>query len=206
MKKLPNVTKKELLPQMSELKDSDMIKKALVIAAKAHEGQKRDSGASYIEEHIFYATLLLHELFSKEEDLETLAVLALLHDTVEDTKVKIGQIRREFGDEIADVLLLLSKNAGEEREAKTPEEKYLLTQNYLARLSENRSAVIIKMVDRIANTNCIVDDNVLKKPRKYKRYIKEVRNLYIPLAKKYNFTEIVKILESEIDRIEKFFY
>lgn len=205
MKKLPKVTKKELLSQMSELKDSDIVRKALVIATKAHEGQKRDSGALYTEEHIYYATSLLHELFSKEEDLETLTVLALLHDTIEDTKVKIGQIRRELGDEIADVLLLLSKNEEEEREAKTPEEKYLLNQNYLARLSENRSAVIIKMVDRIANISCIVDDTVLKKPAKYKRYVKEVKNLYIPLAKKYNFTKIVKILESEIDRIEKFF-
>lgn len=190
---------------MSELKDSDTIRKALVLATKAHKGQKRESGASYIEEHIFYATSLLYELFSKEENLETLTVLALLHDTVEDTEVKIGQIRREFGDEIADIILLLSKNGEEEREAKTPEEKYLLTQNYLAQLSGNRSAVIIKMVDRIANTNCIVDDTVLKKPAKYKRYIKEVKNLYVPLAKKYNFTKIVKILESEIDRIEKFF-
>lgn len=205
MKKLPRVTKKELLTQMSELKDSDMVKRAIVIATKAHEGQKRDSGVLYIEEHIFYATLLLHELFSKEEHLETLTVLALLHDTIEDTKVKIGQIKKEFGDEIADVLLLLSKNEKEEGEAKTPEEKYLLNQNYLAQLSENRSAVIIKMVDRIANTNCIIDDNVLKKPEKYKRYVKEVKNLYIPLAKKYNFTKVVKILESEIDRVEKFF-
>ena len=206
MTKLPNVSKKDLLTRMSELKYSDIVKKALKLVEKAHKGQTRDSGASYIEEHIYYATFLLFDLFSKENDLEKLAVITLLHDTVEDTDVKIGQIRKEFGDEIADIIELLSKTPEEEEQSMTPEEKYLVTQNYLGRLSENRLAVIVKMVDRIANVNCIVEQTVLKKPEKYKRYLREVKNLYIPLAKKYNFKKVVKIFESEIDRIEKFFF
>lgn len=190
---------------MSELKHSDVIRKALVLVEKAHKGQTRDSGASYIEEHIYYATYLLLDLFKREVNLEQLVVMTLLHDVVEDTDVKIGQIQKEFGDEIADVIKLLSKTPEEEEQSMTPEEKYLVTQNYLGRLSENRSAVIVKMVDRIANINCIIEPTVLKKPEKYKRYIREVKNLYIPLAKKYNFTKIVKLFESEIDRIEKYF-
>lgn len=190
---------------MSELKHSDMIRKAVEVVEKAHNGQTRDSGASYIEEHIYYATYLVYTLFRKEKNLEELVVMTLLHDIVEDTDVKIGQIRKEFGDTVADVVQLLTKTPEEEEQSMTPEEKYLVTQNYLGRLSENRSAVIVKMVDRIANVNCIVEQTALKKPEKNKRYIREVKNLYIPLAKKYNFTKIVKIFESEIDRIEKFF-
>lgn len=205
MKKLPRVTKKELLEQMSELKDSDTVKKALAIVAKVHNGQTRDSGASYIEEHIYYATSLLHELFGNEKEIEKLTVLTLLHDTVEDTNIKISKIRGEFGDEIAGIIDLLSKSPEEETQAISSEEKYLVTQNYLARLSANRSAVIVKMVDRIANINSIVDVTVHKKLCKYRRYVEEVKNLYLPLAKKYNFRKIVKIFEAEVDRIEKFF-
>lgn len=205
MKQLPRVSKKDLLTQMSELKHSDMVEKALQIVAKAHKGQIRDSGVSYLEEHIYYASSLLLRLFSREPELEKLLVITLLHDTVEDTDIKIGQIRKEFGDEIGDTILLLSKTPEEEDQSLTVEEKYLVTQNYLSRLSENRLAVIVKIVDRISNINCIVEQTVLKKPEKYKRYLQEVNNLYIPLAKKYNFKKIVKIFEGEIDRIEKYF-
>ncbi len=205
MKKLPRVTKKDLLSQMSELKYSDIVKKAISIAEKGHHGQFRDSGAPYIEEHIYYASSLLCELFRKEDDLERLLVTTLLHDVVEDADVKIGELRKEFGDKIADTILLLSKTPEEEGQGMTQEEKYVVTQNYLRRLSENRDAVIVKVIDRISNINCIVEDTVLKKPEKYKRYIREVKNLYIPLAKKYNFRKIVKIFEGEVDRIERYF-
>ena len=205
MKKLPRVSKKDLLKHVSELKDSDIVAKALSIAEKGHKGQYRDSGAPYVEEHIYYATYLLYELFRKEKGLEKLLVLALLHDVIEDTDVKIGKLRKEFGDEIADTILLLSKTPEEEEQGMSQEEKYVVTQNYLRRLSENRGAIIVKVIDRISNINCIVEDTVLKKPEKYKRYIREVKNLYIPLAKKYNFAKIVKIFEAEVDRIEKYF-
>lgn len=190
---------------MSELKDSDMVKKALILAEKGHKDQFRDSGVSYVEEHIYYAAYLLNELFSKEKQFEKLFVITLLHDIIEDTHIKIAQLRKEFGNEITDIIILLSKTPDEEARGMTPEEKYLVTQNYLARLSENRDAVIVKVVDRIANINCIVQGTVLKKPEKYKRYLREVKNLYIPLAKKYNFKKIVKIFEKEVDRIERYF-
>lgn len=205
MKKLPRVSKKDLLKHVSELKDSDIVAKALSIAEKSHKGQYRDSGAPYVEEHIYYAAYLLYELFRKEKSLEKLLVLTLLHDVIEDTDVKIGKLRKEFGDEIADTILLLSKTPEEEEQGMSQEEKYVVTQNYLRRLSENRDAILVKVIDRISNINCIVEDTVLKKPEKYKRYIREVKNLYIPLAKKYNFAKIVKIFEAEVDRIEKYF-
>jgi len=190
---------------MSELKYSDEVKKALEIGAKAHEWQVRDAGGKYLNEHIYYVTSLLYEGFKKDKDIENLLIIALLHDSVEDGGVKVSFLEKVFGKEIAYTVSLLSKTPEEEDDSLTQDQKYIVTQNYLNRLSENRSAVIVKMYDRIANMNSITRDTVALKPEKYMRYLKETKNLYIPLAKKYGFKKIVSTLESEVDRIEKLF-
>jgi len=205
MKLLPFVTKKDLLTQMSEIKNSDKVKKALEIATKAHKGQVRDGGGKYLNEHIYYVTSLLYEGFKNDKDIEDLVVSALLHDSVEDGGIKVSFIEKTFGKDIADTISLLSKTPEEEKQSQTQDQKYMVTQNYLNRLSENRWAVIVKMYDRIANVNSIIRDTVVLKPEKYMRYLKETKNLFIPLAKKYDFKIIVSTLESEVDRIEKLF-
>lgn len=205
MKLLPFVTKKDLLTQMSEIKNSDKVKKALEIATKAHKGQVRDGGGKYLNEHIYYVTSLLYEGFKNDKDIEDLVVSALLHDSVEDGGIKVSFIEKTFGKDIADTISLLSKTPEEEKQSQTQDQKYMVTQNYLNRLSEDRWAVIVKMYDRIANVNSIIRDTVVLKPEKYMRYLKETKNLFIPLAKKYDFKIIVSTLESEVDRIEKLF-
>jgi len=205
MKLLPFVTKKDLLTQMSEIKNSDKVEKALEIATKAHKGQIRDGGGKYLNEHIYYVTSLLYEGFKNDKDIEDLVVLALLHDSVEDGGIKVSFIEKTFGKDIADTISLLSKTPEEEEQSQTQDQKYMVTQNYLNRLSENRWAVIVKMYDRIANVNSITKDTVALKPEKYMRYLKETKNLFIPLAKKYDFKKIVSTFESEVDRIEKLF-
>lgn len=205
MKLLPFVAKKDLLIQMSEIKNSDKVKKALEIATKAHKGQVRDGGGKYLNEHIYYVTSLLYEGFKNDKDIEDLVVSALLHDSVEDGGIKVSFIEKTFGKDIADTISLLSKTPEEEKQSQTQDQKYMVTQNYLNRLSEDRWAVIVKMYDRIANVNSIIRDTVVLKPEKYMRYLKETKNLFIPLAKKYDFKKIVSTFESEVDRIEKLF-
>ena len=206
MKLLPFVTKKDLLTQMSELKYSDKVKKALETATKAHKGQIRDAGGKYLNEHIYYVTSLLYEGFKNDKDIEDLVVSALLHDSVEDGGITVSFIEKTFGKDIADTISLLSKTPEEEEQSQTQDQKYMVTQNYLNRLSENRWAVIVKMYDRIANVNSITKDTVALKPEKYMRYLKETKNLFIPLAKKYDFKKIVSTFESEVDRLEELFH
>ncbi|MGI6484649.1 MAG: HD domain-containing protein [Candidatus Dojkabacteria bacterium] len=205
MKTLPSLTKKDLLTQLSEINDSDRLKKALEIAAKGHEGQLRDGGGKYLNEHIYYVTSLLYEGFKNDKDIENLVVLALLHDSVEDGGIKVSFLEKVFDKYIADTVSLLSKTPKEEDDSLTQDQKYMVTQNYLNRLSRSRGAVIVKLYDRIGNLNCTVRDTIALKPEKYMRYLKETKNLFIPLAKKYDFKKIVSTLESEVDRIEKLF-
>ena len=67
------------------------------MAAHWHAGQKRQSGDPYITHPLAVATILA-ELGMNHETL----CAALLHDTVEDTPYTLAELRREFGDDIAD--------------------------------------------------------------------------------------------------------
>ena len=189
---------------MAEIKNSDKVKKAMEIAQNAHKSQVRDGGGSYLTEHIYYLTSLIYADYKNDPRVEDLVIISLLHDSVEDGEVSLLYLKELFGEGISDIIGLLSK-PNDDDDAKTQEEKYLTNQNYLHNMSSNEEAIIVKLYDRLANINCIMEDNVVLKPDKYKRYVLEVRNLFIPLAKKYKFSKILTEYEKEVDRIEKLF-
>jgi GTP pyrophosphokinase len=84
------------LPEQYTAVDRELIQRAYQFAESAHEGQKRLSGEPYITHCLAVAAILA--------DLRVPPVIiaaGLLHDTVEDTKVTLEDIRAEFGDEIA---------------------------------------------------------------------------------------------------------
>lgn len=205
MERRPKVTKVELLKQLSEIKNSDNIRKALNLASRVHEEQFREGGGSYLTEHVYLVTSLLFDDYKNDPNIVDLVTISLLHDVVEDGGVKITEIKNLFGDKISESVALLSKTDEEDNPSLSQDEKYIVTQNYLLRLSENNNAVIVKLFDRLANINSILEDSVILKHEKYERYIKETKNLFIPLAKRYNYSKIVKKFQEEIDRIEKLF-
>ncbi|MBN9170199.1 MAG: bifunctional (p)ppGpp synthetase/guanosine-3',5'-bis(diphosphate) 3'-pyrophosphohydrolase, partial [Microbacterium sp.] len=76
--------------------DLSIIERAYAVADKAHAGQKRQSGEPYITHPLAVAQILA------DLGLGPKAIAAaLLHDTVEDTGYALGDIRPEFGDEVA---------------------------------------------------------------------------------------------------------
>src|SRR6266566_2997045 len=76
--------------------DRDLIRRAFLFAANAHEGQQRRSGEDFVL-HPWGAAKICAQL---RLDDETIAA-ALLHDVVEDTDVELDGVRAEFGDEVA---------------------------------------------------------------------------------------------------------
>lgn len=86
----------EELPAKYLPADQDLIKRAYKFAKKAHKRQKRASGENYINHCVAVAGMLTDMRVPP-------AVIAagLLHDTVEDTKVTLEEIQKEFGDEIS---------------------------------------------------------------------------------------------------------
>lgn len=79
------------------------VDRARVIASIAHRDQKDKAGKPY----------LLHLLAVAEKvETEQEKVVALLHDTVEDSHITVSFIRDMFGKEVADAVDLLTHKEG----------------------------------------------------------------------------------------------
>lgn len=84
--------------------DTKLIMKAYNYAVEHHGDQKRRSGEPYII-HPLNVAYILAELGLDEATI----CAALLHDVVEDTDATDADLRREFSDEIADMVAGVTK-------------------------------------------------------------------------------------------------
>jgi GTP diphosphokinase / guanosine-3',5'-bis(diphosphate) 3'-diphosphatase len=89
----------EALPATYTDADRELVSRAYRVAEKAHAPQKRASGEPYIN-HCLSVAGILAEMYVPP------AVIAagLLHDTVEDTPITLDDLRRDFGEEIANLV------------------------------------------------------------------------------------------------------
>ena len=87
----------ERLESVYSGKDLELCYKAHDFAKKAHEKQKRASGEDYFIHPCTVAKILV----DLGLDSATVAA-AFLHDVLEDTPVSEGDIKKEFGEELAD--------------------------------------------------------------------------------------------------------
>ena len=158
-----------LTPQLHEQQIAQ-IHHAYQIARVAHAGQTRDEGTPYIVHPVRVAVSLADELHLYSP---TLICSALLHDVIEDSDVTRADIGRMFGDEIAEVVWLLTKL----------EEVSL--REYLARIeaASETGAPIVKLCDRLDNLRSVVHSPKLEKKR---RVIRTTEELYLPLAARTN--------------------
>lgn len=125
---------------------------AIKLAVVAHDGQVDKGGKPYI----------LHPLTVAEfVDNDDLRILAVLHDTVEDTDVTNDDIRSQFGDRIADALDHLTHRQGESYD------------EYIDRVSEDPMAIKVKLADLKNNMDLSrIQD---PKPEDYRRIDKYAR-------------------------------
>src|SRR2546422_9908267 len=84
--------------------DLDLVSRAYRVSTQPHRGQKRESGDDFVSHSVAVATILADQ----QMDTTTIAA-ALLHDVVEDSNVSVDDIRRDFGNEIADLVDGLTK-------------------------------------------------------------------------------------------------
>lgn len=136
--------------------------KALNIAVKQHNGQMRKSGEAYISHPIRIANALI----SLGVINETVIILALLHDTLEDTKLTREEIRYTFGETIERQLLLLTKT------------KIKSTEEYYHAIAEDAEVAIINIADRCHNVSTMY----FFTPAKTHEYIFETEKFVIPLC------------------------
>ena len=125
--------------------DLELLEKAYDFAAIHHEGQVRRSGIPYIQ-HCLAVTCILAKL-----RLDTMTLVAgLLHDTVEDTTVTLEDLRREFGDAVADIVDGVTKIG--EFEFQSPEEHHAENwRKMLLAIARDLRVILIKLADRLHN-------------------------------------------------------
>ncbi|MEA3293065.1 MAG: RelA/SpoT family protein [Patescibacteria group bacterium] len=159
--------------------DFELIKKAYLLAKKAHKGQKRMSGEDYIIHPLWTA----HHL-AELKSTSTMIAAGLLHDVAEDTEIPIEVIKKEFGEEIAFLVEGVSKLGkikyhGVEREVEN------LRKLFLA-MAEDIRVIIIKFCDRLHNLETL---QYLPK-NKQKRIALEALEIYSPIAHRLGIGEI----------------
>ena len=119
-----------------------MYKKALEFATRKHIGHKRRNGDNYI----------IHPIrVSQEVNNIRQKVIALLHDTLEDTDTTFEEIEKEFGKEVADAVECLTHYENE------PYDKYIL------RVKKNVDAVAVKIADIADNLSDSPSDKAIKR-------------------------------------------
>lgn len=167
----------------SEERDKILLERAYLVAELAHKGQTRDDGTPYFEHPKRVAESVL-----KYEENILAQVLALLHDTLEDTNVDYEYLKKYFGY-IADEVLVLTKKEGVD------------FQIYLKSILEFPSAdpIIVKMLDRIDN---IKDLKNCPDKNKIKKYIKETEDIFIPMLENEEYKLDRSFQKIKIDLVE----
>ncbi|NQU83909.1 MAG: bifunctional (p)ppGpp synthetase/guanosine-3',5'-bis(diphosphate) 3'-pyrophosphohydrolase [Parcubacteria group bacterium] len=169
--------------------DLDLIRLAYDFAEKAHEGQKRESGADYFEHPLATAQILA------EMKLNTPIVIAgLLHDVPEETSYTIEDLKENFGSEIAGMV---------KRITKLGKLKYRGIERYVENLRKMFMAiaydvrvVFIKFADRLHNLKTL---DALP-PDKQKRIALESMEIFAPIANRLGMGKIKGELEDEAFR------
>ena len=129
--------------------DPKKLTKAYAFAVKAHENQKRDSGDPYSNHPIAVASILT-ELKLDSATITT----GLLHDTIEDTYATYETIKKEFGQEIADLVDGVTKISVFENKATTNSKAENFRKLILA-TSKDIRVLLVKLADRLHNMRTI---------------------------------------------------
>jgi len=165
--------------------DTAGLEKAYRLAAEAHKEQFRLSGEPYMM-HPLHVAMILADMQMDMVCLES----GLLHDTVEDTKTSLEEIRKQFGDEVArcvDGVTKLSKlhlYSREERQAES------VRKMLLAMVNDIR-VIIVKLADRLHNMRTL---DALPRERQH-RIAQETLEIYAPIAHRLGMGKIRGELE-----------
>ena len=167
-------------------KKVEMIERAFRFAKAAHSGVRRRSGEPYILHPIAVA-----KIASQEIGLGSTSICAaFLHDVVEDTDYTTEDIRRQFGDKIAQLVEGLTKISG----GIFGDRASLQAENYrklLLTMSEDIRVVLIKMADRLHNMRTLG----AQPPAKQYKIAGETLYIYAPLAHRLGLFAIKTELE-----------
>lgn len=160
----------------------DFLRKAFALGERYHRKQTRkQSNQPYFTHPIAVAELL------KDYD-DTVIAAALLHDTLEDTKLKRKDLEKEMGTEVSLLIDGMTKNEGG-----------TIFTNLVPVAQEDERVLFIKLADRYHN----LTDNIDKMPDTTKmKYLEETPKL-IQMALDFGILFLTKELGTELQKLRQ---
>ena len=165
--------------------DLDRLRAAFNLARKAHASQKRKTGEPYILHPIAVATIAAEEL-----NLGTNPVIAcFLHDVVEDTDYTLEDIERRFGEDVAFLVKVVTKQKKDKYEMSKQLDNF---KQMLVSVQYDIRALLVKLADRLHNMRTLSS----MRPDKQMKIAGETDYFYAPLANRLGLYTVKTELEN----------
>ncbi len=152
--------------------DLGRIRAAYEMAKLAHAGQLRKDGSPYVT-HCVAAADISVDLGLDEDSI----CAALLHDVIEDTALTHGDIARQFGTAVADIVEGVTKLTRVQYTSKEDEQMENLRKMLMAMAKDIR-VILIKIADRMHNMRTMD----YQTPEKQRTKSLETMEIYAPIA------------------------
>ncbi|HEX7788807.1 MAG TPA: bifunctional (p)ppGpp synthetase/guanosine-3',5'-bis(diphosphate) 3'-pyrophosphohydrolase [Methylomirabilota bacterium] len=175
----------EEIPKYQPAADLDLLERAYRFSERSHQGQQRASGEPYLSHPLEVAGLLVNF----KMDVTTVTA-GLLHDVLEDTKATKGDLQREFGTEIAELVDGVTKigklafSSREERQAEN-------FRKMLVAMARDLRVLMIKLADRLHNMRTLQ----YLPTDKARKIAQETLDIYAPLAHRLGMAKVKAELE-----------
>jgi GTP diphosphokinase / guanosine-3',5'-bis(diphosphate) 3'-diphosphatase len=175
----------EEIPKYQPGADLEVVRRAYRFSELSHRGQHRASGEPYLSHPLEVASLLVNF----KMDVTTVTA-GLLHDVLEDTAATKGDLEREFGREIAELVDGVTKigklafSSREERQAEN-------FRKMLVAMARDLRVLMIKLADRLHNMRTL---DYLP-PEKARKIAQETLDIYAPLAHRLGMATVKAELE-----------
>lgn len=171
-------------PRVSDFQ-LEKIREAFHLARQAHASQKRKTGEPYILHPIAVATIAAEELMLGAEPV----MAAFLHDVVEDTDYTIEDIQSRFGDDVAFLVRVVTKQKKSHYTYSKQVDNY---RQMLDSLEYDVRALLVKLADRLHNMRTLSS----MRPDKQMKIAGETDYFYAPLANRLGFYNVKIELEN----------
>ncbi|MBT3397949.1 HD domain-containing protein [archaeon] len=187
---------KKIFQERKDLSEEDkiLIEKAYSFAEEAHKGQMKGKKPFFIHP----ATVGLR-LAEWGQDSKIISA-GLLHDTVEDTKVKLSEIKKEFGEKIAFYVDGMSWSK-KKVNGKMIEDYEGLFKKFLEHVKQDPTIAIIKAGDMFRAEPKDVEKfvNILKEKGLWEGFQKMInwrfRGFWLPFFREIGFNKLVEQVE-----------
>ncbi|NPD66470.1 bifunctional (p)ppGpp synthetase/guanosine-3',5'-bis(diphosphate) 3'-pyrophosphohydrolase [Lichenicola cladoniae] len=167
--------------------DTALIERAFEVARASHADQKRDNGEPYITHPLAVAGILA----GLRLDVASICT-GLLHDTVEDTGLKLPQLEAQFGPTVAALVDGVTKLTRLELQSDRTKQAENFRKLVLA-MSRDIRVLIVKLADRLHNMRTL---HYVKALDRRQRIAGETMDIYAPLAGRIGMDKVKTELQN----------